>query len=105
MLACRGEPGGNGDGAELVAVEADGVGFVVEAGPTDVHGGRVVEQAFFLGVAVEAGDGAEATGDGGPGAAAGFKVSGEALDVNTAYGKESQTAIDTPGDELAKIQA
>jgi hypothetical protein len=42
---------------------------------------RVIEEFFLDRVAVEPGDGAQPPGDGGPGAAAGFQVAGEELDV------------------------
>ena len=63
MVAGAGEPGGDEHRAELVAVEADRVGLVVEAGSADMYGGRVFDEAFLFGVAVEAGDGAEPAGD------------------------------------------
>jgi len=44
----------------------------------------MVEQFFLDGVPIEPGDGAQAAGDGGPGAAAGFQVAGEALDAGAA---------------------
>jgi hypothetical protein len=44
----------------------------------------VVEQVFLDGVPVEPADGARPPGDGGPGAAAGFQVAGEAFDVGAA---------------------
>lgn len=39
MLACRRQSGGDEQRADLVAVEAGGVGLVVEPRPTDVDGG------------------------------------------------------------------
>ena len=47
MFRRRAEPGGDQQRAELVAVQAGGVGFVVQARPADVRGGRVIEE-FFL---------------------------------------------------------
>jgi hypothetical protein len=49
-----------------------------------MRGRGMVEQLLFDGVPVEPGDGAQPPGDGGPGAAAGFQIAGEALDVGTA---------------------
>ena len=46
----------------------------------------MVEELFFDGVAAEPGDGAQPPGDGRPGAAAGFQVTGEALDARAAGG-------------------
>ena len=55
---------------------------VIDAGAADGHGGRVFDDAFFLGVAVEADDRAQLPGDRGTGTAGIFKVAGEALDVD-----------------------
>jgi hypothetical protein len=44
MLGWRTEPGGDQDGAELVAVESSGVRLVVQPGPPDVRGRGVLEQ-------------------------------------------------------------
>ena len=71
MFRRRPEPGGDQERAELVAVQAGGVGFVVQAGPSDMSGGRVIEEFFLDRVPVEPGDGGQPPGDGGPGAAAG----------------------------------
>jgi hypothetical protein len=64
----------------------------------------VVEEFFFDGVAVEPGDGAQAPGDGGAGAAAGFQVTGEALDVGAAGGEQPQLMVLAPGRVLAQIE-
>jgi hypothetical protein len=54
-------------------------------------GGRgVIEEFFSDGVPVEPGDGTQASGDSGPGPAAGFQVTGETLDVGTACLEQSQ---------------
>ena len=78
------EPGGDEQGADLVAVQAGGMRFVVQPGTAHVHGRRVVEEFFLDGVAVEPGHRAQAAGDRGPGPAAGFEVAGEGLDVRAA---------------------
>jgi len=49
-------------------------------------GWGMVEEFLFDGVPVEPGDGAQAAGDGGPGAAAGFQIAGEGLDVRAPRG-------------------
>jgi hypothetical protein len=51
-----------------------------------------------------AGDGAQPTGDGSPGPAAGFQIAGEALDVCTASLEQADAKLLTPADELAHIQ-
>ena len=84
MLGGSAEPGGDQQRAELVAVQPGGVRLVVQAGPPDVRGWGVIEQLFLDGVAVEPGDGAQPAGDRGPCAAAGFQVTGEALDIAAA---------------------
>jgi hypothetical protein len=48
MLGWRTEPGGDQDGAELVAVESSGVRLVVQPGPPDVRGRGVLEQLCML---------------------------------------------------------
>ena len=60
------------------------LGFVVQAGPSDVRGRGMIEQLFLDRVPVEPGHGAQPACDGGPGPAAGFQVPGEELDVRTA---------------------
>ena len=53
----------------------------------------MVEEFFFDGVAVEPGDGAQAAGDGGPGAAAGFEIAGEELDVRAAGLEQAELVL------------
>jgi hypothetical protein len=72
VLGGQAEPGCDKQRAELVAVQAGGMGLIVQPGPAHVRGRRVVEELFLDGVAVESGDGAQPAGDGGTGAAAGF---------------------------------
>ena len=64
----------------------------------------MVEEFFFDGIAVEPGDGAQAPGDGGAGAAAGFQVTGEALDVGAACAEQPQLVVLAPGRVLAQIE-
>ena len=59
-----------------------------------MNGRRVLGQVFLDGVPVEPGHGAQAAGDGGPGAAADLQVAGEAFDVGTASLEEAR--ITTP---------
>jgi hypothetical protein len=51
LIGCA-EPGGDEQRTDPVAVQADGVGFVVQAETADVDGGGVLEQFFLDGVAV-----------------------------------------------------
>jgi hypothetical protein len=64
----------------------------------------VIEEFFFDRVAVEPRDGAQPPGDGGPGAAAGFQVAGEALDVSTASTEQAQVVLLAPACVLAQVQ-
>jgi hypothetical protein len=68
-----------------------------------MHGGRVIQELFLDGVPVEPGDGAQPAGDGGAGAAAGFQVAGEALDVGAAGAEQGQVAGLAPGGVLAQV--
>jgi hypothetical protein len=64
----------------------------------------MVEQLLFDGVPVEPGDGAQPPGDGGPGAAAGFQIAGEALDVGTARLEQADLMLLAPAGVLAQVQ-
>jgi hypothetical protein len=60
---------------------------------------------FFLhGVAVEPGCSTQSAGDGRAGAAAGFQIAGETLDVRTAGLKQAHVMLLAPARELAQIQ-
>jgi hypothetical protein len=104
VLAGRGEAGCDEQRADLVAIQADGMGLVVEPRATNVHRGRSLEKSFLLGVAVEAGDGAQPPGGGGASAAAFFEVAGVTLDVRAADREPAQVVGLAPGDELAQVQ-
>jgi hypothetical protein len=77
-----GQPSGDQQGTDLVAVQAGGMGFVVQAGSPHMGRRRDRNQVFLFGVAVEAGHGAQPAGDRGPRPAQGLEVAGEVLDVN-----------------------
>ena len=81
MLGRATEPGGDQYGAELVAVQGDGMRLVIQPGPADVRGRGMVEDLFLDRVLVEPRDGAQPPGHGGASAASGFQVAGEAFDV------------------------
>jgi hypothetical protein len=55
MLGWRAEPGSDQQRAELVAVQSDGVGLVVDSWPSDVRGRGVLQEFLFDGVPVEPG--------------------------------------------------
>jgi hypothetical protein len=62
-------------------------------------------QEFFLdGVLIEPGDGAQPPDDGRPGAALGFQLPGEAVDVGAADGEQAQAAGTASGGELAQVK-
>jgi hypothetical protein len=65
---------------------------------------RVVEEVFLDGVLVEPGDGAQSAGHCRPGAAPGFQVAGEALDVGTPGLEQADIALLAPRGELAQVQ-
>jgi hypothetical protein len=64
----------------------------------------MIQEFFLNGVPVEPGDGAQPPGDGCPGAAAGFEVPGEALDVGAADAEQAQVVLVAPAGELAQVQ-
>jgi hypothetical protein len=81
MLGRRTETGGDEQGAELVAIQGDGVRLVIDARAADVSGRGMLKEFFFDGVPVEPGDGAQPPRDGSPGPAPGLQLPGEGLDV------------------------
>jgi hypothetical protein len=88
MLGRRAEPGGDQQGAELVAVQGWGVRLIVQAGPPDMGSWGVVQELFLDCIFVEPGDGASPPGDGSAGAPSGFQVAGEAFNVGAADGEQ-----------------
>jgi hypothetical protein len=55
MLARRAEPGGDQQGAELVAVQRDRMRLVVDPRPPDMGSGRVIQEFFFDRVLIQPG--------------------------------------------------
>ena len=104
VIAWRRQASGDQDRAELVAVEVGDMGLVVDPWPADVHRRRVLDHAFFFGVAVEPDDRAQPAGDGGPSLAAVFEVAGEAFDVDPADVEQLMVVLPAPGSELTQIQ-
>jgi len=64
----------------------------------------VIQEFLFDRVAVEPRDGAQPAGDGGPGAAAGFQVAGEAFNVGAAGTEQPQVMLLAPAGVLAQVQ-
>ena len=98
------QAGGDQQRAELVAVQPDGMGLIVQARSADMRGRGMLEQVFLYRVLVEPGDGAQAVGNGGPGAATGLHVPGEALDVSAAGLEQVKMMLLAPVGVLAQIQ-
>ena len=96
VLGWRPEPGGDQERAEFVAVQPDGTRLIVQPGTADMSGRRMVEEFLFDGVFVEARDGAQAAGDGGPGPVAGFQVASKALDVGAAGLEQADVMLVAP---------
>jgi len=105
VLGGGAEPGGDQQGADLVAVQPGGVGLVVNPGPTNMGRRRVAEQVFLDRVAVQAGDGGQPPGDRRPGPASCLEVAGEQFDVGAADGEQAQAVLVAPGGELAQVQS
>ena len=76
-----GQARGHQERTHLVAVQSHGVGLVVQTGLADVDRGRVLDDALLDRVAVEAGDGAQPTRDGGSRPSSDLQVPGERFDV------------------------
>jgi hypothetical protein len=73
--------------------------------PCAAHGGEAAtRKAGLNGIPVEAGDRAQPASDRRPGAAVGFQVAGEALDVGTADLEQPQVPLLAPPGELAQVQ-
>jgi hypothetical protein len=103
VIPAAGQPG-HQHGADLVAIQASGVGLVVQAGSTHMRSRRDRDQALLFGVAVEAGHGAQPAGDRGPRSAQGLEVAGEALDVGAPRPEHRHPVFGAPGHVLAQIQ-
>jgi hypothetical protein len=69
-----------------------------------MRGRGVIEQFLLDRVLVEPGHGAQAAGDGRPGAAAGLQVPGEAFDVSAAGLEQADVMLGAPAGELAQVQ-
>ena len=80
------------------------MGFVVQAGSAYVHGRGALQEAFFFGVAVVSGHGAESAGHGGPGPAAFFEPASVAFNVGPAGPEEGDGPLLAPGGEPAQVE-
>jgi hypothetical protein len=84
VLDGRAEPGGDQEGAELVAVQGGGVRLIVQPRTANVRGRGMVKEFLLDGVLVDSGDGGQPPGHGGAGTAPSLQFPGEGLDVRTA---------------------
>jgi hypothetical protein len=66
MLRRRAEPGGDEQGAELVAVQRDDVRLIVHSRSLHLGRPRVIQESFLDRVLAEPGDRAQPPGDGSP---------------------------------------
>ena len=101
MLTGRAQPGGDQQRAQFVAVQPGGVRLIVQAGPPYVSGRGMVQQVLLHRIPVKPGDGAQPTGDGGPGG--GLQVAGEALDVRAARLEQAEVVLVAPAGVLAQV--
>jgi hypothetical protein len=90
--------------AELVAVQANRVRLVVEPGTAHMDRRRMFDQAFPPGVAVEARDRAQSTGDGRTSPPAGLELAAEALDVHAMHFEEPALMLRAPDNELSQVE-
>jgi hypothetical protein len=78
--------------------------LVVEAGPADVHCWGDGNQAFFFGVTVETGNGAQPARDRRASFAEGLEMTAEAFDVGAARTEDPQMRFGAPGHVLAQVE-
>jgi hypothetical protein len=104
VIAAAGQSGGDQHGADLVAVQAGGVGLVVKARSPHVRRRGHGDQALLFGVPVEARHRAQPTSDRGPGPPEGLEVTGEPLDVGAACPEHRHPVFGAPSDVLAQIE-
>jgi len=104
VLARSPETRGDEQRTDLVTVQTGGVGLVIDARTAYMHRRRVGQQAFLLGVTVEARHRAQPAGHSRPSPAATLKLPGELLDVSPARLEQVQVVVVAPGDVLAQVQ-
>src|SRR4051794_35381638 len=98
------QAGGDEQRADLVAVQGDGVRLIVQPRPAYMDRGRVLEQLFLYGVAVEPGDCAQPSRDRRANSPARLHFTAEALDVRAASLEQAQTVLLTPRGEHAQVE-
>jgi len=104
MLAGRAKPCGDEKRADLVAVQADGVRLVVDAGTAHMYRWGVGDEAFLLGVAVEAGHGAQPPGDRRCRPTVRLESPAEGLDVAAVHLEQLEVPSAAERHELAQVE-
>jgi hypothetical protein len=105
VVTAAGQPGGDQQGADLVAIQTNRPGLVVQLGTPHMRGWRHVDEAFLFGVPVEGHDRRQATRDGGAGSARLLEPSGVQLDVGSGDAEQFEMLLSTPAAPLTQIQA
>jgi hypothetical protein len=103
MIARRSESGLDQEGAELVAVQTQRPGLIVDLGPANVEGRVPLDELFLFAVAVEAGQGGQTPGDGGAHPAGLFHPAAEQLEMGSTDREQRQAALVAPGGEDPQI--
>jgi hypothetical protein len=98
------QSGGHQQGSDLVAIQTDGPGLVVQLRATHMDRWGLGDPVLLLGVAVKAHDGRQTAGDGGSGPALVFQPTGVELDVGTGYREQFHLPLRAPETEHADIQ-
>ncbi|HZA37257.1 MAG TPA: hypothetical protein VE505_20145 [Vicinamibacterales bacterium] len=104
VITRPGETGFDEHRPELVAVESNSVGLVVQLRAAHVHGRGVFDQSFLFGVPVEAGDRAQPSCDRRSRSTARLEFACERFDVSPARLEQSHPDRGHPPRELAEIE-
>jgi hypothetical protein len=104
VIAGPGETGGDKHRPDLVAIQPGGIRLIIQPRPANVHRWRVIQQAFFDGVVVQAGDRAQPPRDRCSCPAEVLEMTGERFDVVTTDREQGDPPVVAPPSELAKIQ-
>jgi hypothetical protein len=101
MTPSTAQPGLDQGRTELVAVEPERVGFVVDLGAADVGGRVAIDDGFLGAVPVEAADRRQPPTDRGSGGAVFFGPAGVQLDVGALDAQDVDTVSVEPGRPLS----
>jgi hypothetical protein len=103
VVAWRGEPGLDQQGAELVAVQAQGPGLGVDLRSADVGGWVPLEQAFEVAVAAKAAQRRQPPRHGGAHPSFLLHRAGEHLQMSTAHLEQAEPVVGAPTGEQAQV--